>query len=243
MYGRYTCSTRTNRLRSFIFYAALIFLLYSDAASVSSPVQSADSRVPAPIHCHGATVFEQSCAEKAAAAVKEMYQQLSFASLRDELPRVIFMDTVSVGSKNIDWALAIYDRSENTVRICHYLSAFFQDNDRFDGCSRRAVYYSILVHELAHFKNSMISPDLPPAVDEAIAGFVQYSLMDPALREHLLKKISSGFGSYRDVVLSNYINGPDDFLGSAYLYLKDHPLIIRRWLLHQEPLPKDPLFL
>lgn len=156
---------------------------------------------------------------------------------------MFFMNTVLVGSKSIDWALAIYDRHENAVRVCRYRSDIFQNNDRFNGCSRRAVYYSIIVHEFAHSYNEMISPGLPPAVDEAIAGFVQYSLMDPVLRDQLLRKAHPGFGSYRDIVLNRYINAPDDFLGSAYIYLRDHPSIMKRWLLHQEPLPKDPLFM
>jgi len=243
MHWRHARSDSTIWLLPFVLCTVLLSTGYARLGPFTSSACLSDIQVRSAVECIGATDFERSCAEKAAAAVNQMYRQLGFLYSHEEPTRIFFMDTVSVGSKQINWALAIYNRCDKTVRICRYRSDIFQKNDRFDGCSRRAVYYSILAHEFAHSYNSMISPDLPPAVDEAIAGFVQYSLMDPALREHLLKKISSGFGSYRDVVLSNYINGPDDFLGSAYLYLKDHPSIIRRWLLHQEPLPKDPLFM
>lgn len=206
-------------------------------------LRRSDRPIVTSVHSHGASPYERECAERAGRAVKGLYRDLGFEYIQKELPDVFFMDTISVGSKQIDWALAIYDRQDSAVRVCRYRSDIFQNNERFDGCSRRAVYYTIIVHEFAHYINAMISPGLPPAVDEAIAGFVQYTLMDPVLRDRLLEETSGGFGSYRDAVLSRYISDPDDFLGSAYLYLREHPSIMKRWLLRHELFPKDPLFL
>jgi len=81
------------------------------------------------------------------------------------------------------------------------------------------------------------------SVDKAVTGFVRYSLMVPELRGQLLEAASRGFGSYRDVVLFRYFNDADNFPGSSCLYLRKHPQMLRRWLIHHQSLPKGPLFL
>jgi len=243
MFGRYHQTKEVLKLFVCLFCSALLMMEINQDAQVSFPPPGEAPPLSNPLICTGATEYEQVCAGKAARAVDEFYQGLGFEGGGMELPRVVFMDEVSVGTQDIDWALAIYDRPGNTIRACHYQSGLFQRNGRFEKCDKNALYFSILVHEFAHYYNSMISPGLPPAVDEAIAGFVQYSLMAPDLRIQLLESTSDGFGSYRDVVLSRYLNDPDDFLGSSYLYLRKHPRMLQRWLIHQEPLPKDPLFL
>jgi len=201
--------------------------------------------VPGQIHvrCHGATAFERDCAVRAAGEVEGLYRKLGFFPVDDPGYHIFFMDTLNAGEKTIDWALGVYCCEKHQVLMSHYDGDIFQRNERFEGCNKEDIYFSIVAHEIAHHYNACISPGLLPPVDEAIAGFVQYTLMDPELRRLQLAVHPAGMHSYREMVMSRYINDPDEFLASSYLYLRDHPLILKRWLNGQGPFPKDPFLL
>lgn len=57
------------------------------------------------------------------------------------------------------------------------------------------VYYSILVHESAHYMNSLICPEMDVIIDVAVACYVQLSLMENELRETFLSQLHVNQGN------------------------------------------------
>ncbi len=193
--------------------------------------------------CLNGTPFEHRCAGEAAKAVELFYKDLGLLpSVREKLV-VEFCDQIRPDGKNVDWVIGLYHREQRRVYICPQDSPILRNNPRFAGLDTEEIYRSILAHEIAHHFNHCLCPGLFPPVDEAIAGFVQYSLMDPELRKKMLNRVgATSFGTVRDITMAAYINSPDGFLGASYLYLHAHPTMVKRILRGRAPLPRDPMF-
>jgi len=143
----------------------------------------------------------------------------------------------------VDWVIGLYHRERRQIYICRLDSPVIRDNPRFAGLDKEGLYRSILSHEIAHHFNHCLCPGIFPTVDEAVAGFVQYSMMAPDLRKKMLNMDeATSFGSVRDFTIAAYINSPDGFLGGSYLYFYDHPMMLERILRGRAPLQKDPMF-
>lgn len=226
------------------------FLSFTVSIVVRDVVASDSVHTPSPevsgrlgITCRNGTVFEKGLARQAARGVENFYQALGFSPGFREKLTIKFGDQICPDGEAVDWVIGLYHRERKKVYMCHLNNPVIRDNPRFAGLDQKGLYRSILVHEIAHHFNHCLCPGLFPPVDEAIAGFVQYSVMDPELRNEMLERAeAASFGSVREITIAAYINGPDAFLGAAYLYLRDHPSMVDRILRGQGPLLKDPMF-
>jgi len=193
-------------------------------------------------YCNGSSL-EKCIAGEAADAVEDFYRNIGFHPLFREKLTIEFGDEICPDGKVVDWVIGLYHREKKRIYICSLDSPLIRDNPRFSGLDLSELYRSILAHEISHHFNHSLCPGLFPPVDEAIAGFVQYSIMDPKLRVEMLERVeAASLTSVRDFNIAAYINGPDEFLGGAYLYLRNHPSMVDRILQGRAPAVKDPMF-
>jgi len=107
-----------------------------------------------------------------------------------------------------------------------------------------AVYYSILAHESAHFMNTLICPEMDVIIDEAVACYVQLSLMESVLRETILSRIhGTEFRTYRQINMGAYVSDADNFVVGCYRFCLAHPKILMLFLNGRIAPVKDPLLM
>ena len=73
---------------------------------------------------------------------------------------------------------------------------------------------------------------------------MQLDLMDTETRKNILNSAEvEKFSSCREITLSAYWFGPDNFILACYCYSKEHPEMFMRYLRQTNPKIKDPLFI
>jgi hypothetical protein len=196
------------------------------------------------IRIENASELEESLSIQAYEVVKDYYEGLGFSIPEDASPFIIFQDRISLEGRNVPDALGLFDPDSMSIQLVHMDSNKFQQRGFLGAQPTVEVYYSIIVHELAHYLNALVSPGLLPPADELIASTVQLDLMNPRTRENILSSTQvERFTSCRDITLSAYWFGPDNFILACYCYSKEHPNMFMRYLRQTNPKIKDPLFI
>jgi hypothetical protein len=196
------------------------------------------------IRIDNASELEESLSIQAYGEVKDYYEGLGFSIPEDASPYIVFQDRISLNGRNVPDALGLFDPDSMSIRLVHYESEKYQQRGFLGVPPAVEVYYSIIVHEFAHYLNALVSPGLLPPADELIASTVQLELMDPQTRDYVLSCTEvERFTSCRDITLAAYWFGPDNFILACYSYSKEHPGMFIRYLEQTNPKIKDPLFI
>ena len=197
-----------------------------------------------PVIVEHASEIEQELIARAYAEVKAYYEELGFSIPEDVVPSVVFQDRISLDGRNVPDALGLFDPDSMSIRLVHFESEKFQQRGFLGAPATIELYYSIIVHEFSHYMNALVSPGLLPPADELIASTVQLDLMDPQTRKSIFELTAvKRFSSCRDITLSNYWFGPDNFILACYCYSTEHPGMFMRFLNQTNPKIKDPLFI
>jgi hypothetical protein len=213
----------------------LLGLLFSIAVSIWS-----DQR----IHLENAGELEQALSMQAYEEVRAYYEELGYAIPEDAVPSVLFEDRISLDGRKVPDALGLFDPDPMSIHLVHFESDKFQERGFLGAPPSVELYYSIIVHEFAHYVNALVSPGLLPPADEFIASTVQLELMDPDTRRNVLASTEiKKFSSCRDIILSAYWFAPDNFILACYCYSSEHPGMLMRFLEQTNPKIKDPLFI
>ena len=187
-----------------------------------------------------ATEFEERLSVEAFREVKEYYENLGFVIPEDLVPTIIFQDPIYIDGEEFVNSVGLFDPESMSVRIVRFDSQMFQQRG-FLGDTSENMYYSIIVHEFAHYMNALVSPELSYAASELIAGAVQVDLMNPETRRRMLSREDIvRFSSYRDITISTYLRGPQNFIMASYLYCNEYPKMLLRFLNQTVPEIKDP---
>ena len=222
-------------MRRKIFQSVALGLLCSLAVSVWPDEE---------VRLEGAGELERKLSMRAFREVKAYYEELGFSIPDDAVPHIVFQDRISLEGRKVPDALGLFDPDSMSIRLVHYESEKFQQRGFLGAPATVNLYYSIIVHELSHYVNALVSPGLLPPADELIASTVQLDLMDPATRESILASAEvKKFSSCRDITLSAYWFGPDNFILACYCYSIEHPGMFMRFLSQRNPKIKDPLFI
>ena len=172
------------------------------------------------------------------------YEQLGYSLPVDSRLRVLFQDPIHIKGKDILYAHAIYDPTTCAIRMIHFAAERFQNSMILGQKPCLGVYYSILVHESAHYMNSLICPEMDVIIDEAVACYIQLSLMENELRETFLYRIQGiEFRTYRQINMGAYVADPDNFVIACYRFCQAHPKIFMRFLNGRIAPVKDPLLM
>lgn len=196
------------------------------------------------LRLEGASELETRLAAGAFRDTVAYYRELGFPLPEEASIRVLFQDPIIIGGRVWSCAHGVFAADTATIRMIRYESDRFQSARLFGRVPCPELYRAILVHELAHFLNSMVSPGLLPTMDESIAGTVQFELLEPALRAEILSSCEfKKLESFRDLCMLAYVNQPDTFLLACYCYNSGHPVAFRRLLEQRGPALKDPFFI
>lgn len=203
-----------------------------------------ESVTAARVECIHACPFEERCVREAVPQVIRYYRELGFDVPEHLQVKFVFQSVLQIHGEEIDYALGIFDPGSTTVFMCSHSAPAFSESRMFGCPGSKELYRSIIVHETAHFINSVIAPGLHPTLDEAVAATVQFSLMDERLREKIFSTTAAPlFGSYRDISMAAYLYGPEGFLVACYTYLDAHPPVLKRCLSSKGPMVKDPFLI
>ena len=196
------------------------------------------------VECINATAAEECWVREAVPQVVQFYRELEF-EVPDNLQLCFrFQRNLCLRGKELDYALAIFDPGTNTVFMCSYKAAAYAECRMFGSTGSAQLYRSILVHETAHFINSVIAPELHPTMDEAVAATVQFSLMEQNVRTRLAGAVDvPQFSSCRDISMGAYLYSPEGFLVACYTYMQAHPTVLKRCLSSHAALIKDPFLI
>jgi hypothetical protein len=234
-----------------VFFAAALLLIRLLNGPAVLPAQEAVSRDTAAVEgntpalsLEQASVLEAQLAADALRETVAYFRDLGFSLPAEASVKVLFQDPIIIKGRVWDCAHGVFDPETATIWMIRYDSEQFQSCRLFGLEPRPELYRAILVHEFTHYINSLVSPGLIPTVDEAIAGTVQFMLLEPSLREKILASYEiKNFGNFRDLCMSAYMNEPDDFLLASYSYNSSHPVVFRRLLEQRGPVLKDPFFI
>ena len=193
------------------------------------------------IRIENASELEENMIFQAYREVKAYYEELGFTIPEDVSPSIIFQDQISIKGEVRPDNLGLFDPATFSIRLVRFESQKFQQQSYLGVEATPYVYYSLIVHELAHYMNALVSPGLPYASNEMIAGTVQLELIDPETRERILGTGEAmRLSSYRDVSLSTYNEiGPQNFILASYGYCKKYPKMLSRFLNQKIPEIKD----
>ena len=228
------------KIRSYV-----AFLLVLTVACFCSGIAAGES----PTHRTILTIengiaLEHELAVQAFEKVVEFYEQLGYALPEDSHLTVMFQDPIHVKGKDILYAQAIYDPSTRTIRMIRFEAERFQNSTILGQNPSLEVYYSILAHECAHFVNTLICPKMDVIIDEAVACYVQLSLMERGLRDTILSRINGmEFRTYRQINMGAYIADADRFVVASYRFCLNHPKLLMRFLDGRIAPVKDPLLM
>jgi len=194
----------------------------------------------------GGSSREEELVREALDAALCFYEGLGYAIPESERLTVVFAETISLGGVEITYAHGIYDSRNRTVYMVEMDSARFRASKilRLPACEE--LYFSILVHECAHFINSCICSTICISLDECLACTVQLSCMDSRLRDQVLGRggaVPVRFRTYREITLGAYIADPDGFVLGSYAFGKDNPRILARILEGRAAPVKDPMLM
>jgi hypothetical protein len=191
-----------------------------------------------------ATHLEQRLAIRAFETVVEYYEQLGYSLPGDSHLTDLFQDPIHIEGKDILYAHAIYDSDSRAIRMIRYHSDQFQGSTILGQSPSLDMYYSILAHESAHYMNSLISPDMDVIIDEAVACYVQLSLMNNGLRDVILSRIQgTEFRTYRQINMAAYITDADSFVVACYRFIVAHPKFLKLFLDDRIAPVKDPMMI
>jgi len=223
-----------------------VVLSIGAAGVVQMPASPLDADHPASV-CEqlvieNATDLESQLTRVAFPKVMEYYRMLGFPIPPDCSLRMVFQDQIEVDGRTVDHALGIFDRSTTTIYMIHYNSEQFQNCSSLGIGSCEELYFAILIHEMAHFANSVVSPGLVITIDELIACTVQLSLMDAELRERILSSTEvKRFRNVRELRITKYRNHTDNFILASYCFSVDRPDMFVRFLKQTNPPLRDQL--
>lgn len=151
--------------------------------------------------------------------------------------------TEEIAGSHCEGLLGLYDRSNRTVQIRKVDASLYSSV----GCTcipDAATAFSIVAaHELSHFMNSVFRPDLHPLLDECIASFVQFAILEERQTECIRAlPIGLNITSLSRVTLLQYIDNPAEFQIACYSYLSDRRSVVNRCLHGVPPMVRDPFF-
>jgi hypothetical protein len=214
---------------------------------VQAPASPADADHPTSVTqqlvIENATELESRLAQEAFPKVVDYYRLLGFPIPPDSHPRIVFQDQIEVDGRIMDHAHGVFDPSTATIYMIHFDSQQFQNCGSLGigGCEE--LYFTVLVHEMAHFANSLVSPGLVTTIDELIACTVQLSLMDVELRDRILNSTEvKRFRNVHEIRIIKYRSHPDNFILASYCFSVDKPEMFVRFLKQTNPPLRDPLF-
>ncbi len=196
------------------------------------------------VECINATAAEECWVREAVPQVVQFYRELGFEVPDNLQLRFRFQSSLCLNGQELDYALGIFNPGTNTVFMCSYKAAAYANCRMFGSTGSAQLYRSILVHETAHFINSVIAPGLHPTIDEAVAATVQFSLMESNVRRRISGAVDAPrFTSYRDISMGAYLYSPEGFLLACYAYMQAHPTVLKRCLNSRTALIKDPFLI
>lgn len=192
----------------------------------------------------GATEFEASCCRRAWGKVVSGYKALPNFRTPSCSCTVKFVDRLIIGEVEFSGAIGVYDRSRRLIQLLKFSSPVVTEHSRTVPISPTLNYESILVHEFAHHMNFTINPEIHPLVDEAIAGYAQFSYLPEEQRRIMLRELCDfEIDNLRRTTLLRYFDDPRGFLGAGYRYFADSPCRLRDCLRPGEGhYIKDPFF-
>ncbi|UCF97909.1 MAG: hypothetical protein JSV89_22515 [Spirochaetaceae bacterium] len=227
------------------FIVALSTAEFGAPPALSSPVDAdRPTSVPQQLVIENDTELEGLLARTAFARVSDHFQSMGFPIPSASYPRIAFQDRIMIDGTTIDHACGVFDPSTDTIYMIHYDSLQFQTYSSLGIEACEELYFTILVHELAHYANSQVSPGLIITIDELIAAAVQLSLMDAELRNRILGSTDvKRFQNVREIRIMEYRNDPDNFVLASYFLSIEKPEMFLRFLMQANPPLRDPFFI
>lgn len=195
------------------------------------------------IEIEDGTDLERNLAEEAVRRVEKFYSEQGFSCSDIEEVKLVFDDMVRIQNRQFEDALAVFNKGTKTIHLLHYESAGYVESAPFGIFDSPELYCSIICHELAHFYNSIVVPEIEPIADEFVAATVQFSQLPGKLREKLIQNASvPPITCPRDLTMNGYILGGSNFLIACHLLACKFPHLLCRVLDGQYIGIKDPFF-
>ena len=193
------------------------------------------------IQIEDGTELERDLTEEAVRRVEKFYSELAFSFRDIKEVKLVFDDSVQIQNREFEDALAVFNKRTHTIHILHYESAGYKASAPFGLFDSPELYCSIICHELAHFCNSVLVPEIEPIADEFVAATVQFSLLPGKLREQLIENAPvPPITCPRDLTMNGYILGGSNFLIACYLLAGKFPQFLCRVLDGRHIGIKDP---
>jgi hypothetical protein len=207
---------------------------------VAAPFRAHGVSTPSVV-VEGATPFETECALAAMDYVATMYRELGATLSSGQTCRIVFQDEVTIDGEVVYGILGRFDSRDRTVYMLHFESPGFSGSDREGLPDLQSKYRLIVAHEIAHYFNSLLPTQPNPVLDECIAGYVQYTWLEPGLRDLLAEGNSTyEIRTLTGISMLAYRSDPEGFLLAGYRYFRDHPAVLRRSVRGNPPPVRDP---
>ena len=215
------------------FLVAALILVASAIASAAGPQ----------IVVEGASPLENSVVRAAYGAVLSWYADKGYQVGPNPGPRVIVQQQITCEGLEAPEAFGLYNPETGNIHLVGYESQMFREGRFLATAPSVGLYRSLIVHELAHFVNSILALNMSPAFDELVAATVQFETMEPSLRAEIIAGANPvDFGSVREITISAYWQQPVGFLVGAYLFGAGCPCLVSNIIAGRGPKLKDPLY-
>lgn len=189
-----------------------------------------------------ATDFERRCVESAQQSVTSLYREFGFDVRLDPNIDITFSDLITIGEGSTIEVLGLFDRATDSIWLTHFDSESFRSSRLVEMAPPECAYRMLAAHEIAHYFNSKLAPNLHPVIDELVAGYVQFATVDDCDLERCLANCEQcRICSLTLVSIASYVHDPTSFLAGGYRYFASHQNMLVRVLSGNPIIVRDPM--
>jgi hypothetical protein len=157
---------------------------------------------------------------------------------------VTFCDRITMGDRVLESTLGQYNRVTHSIRMVGLGSEIFRNSDHLGIDDWEIAYRVILQHEITHYMNSLLVPQMHPVVDEYVAGYMQFVEVDQQIIDAAVVRWAGGTPiPLSQVSIMRYVAAPKEFLMFGYRYFQRHPASLLRCLRSGGPRIRDPFMI
>lgn len=179
--------------------------------------QERDQQSTASVIVRGANDSETAMALRAGNAVMRCYQEMNIKIPDPVVPTVIVVNEIPRHVIPYDGACGAFEKRTNRLYVLN-MHAIAQAGMSFYGAEiSDDTYFSILVHEFAHFFNSQARPSMGYLTDEYVASVIQFDLMEQDTKASIIGYASKNY-LQEPITYSLYRRSPEEFRILAYIY-------------------------
>lgn len=223
------------------FVAGLLFLPVAIAllSELSTGSRASVADASEQLLIQGGSPVERRCATEAFVTAVKLYESLGIHLPAEPPCTLRFREVVAVAGQEMRDVLGCYDRSSHTITMLPFDAPALEEGTVCCLENRASAYRMVLVHEFAHYLNSLVAPGLDPVIDECIAGYMQFEAFGLTHKEAILENVEP-IRSLHALTIIAYTIDPRSFLIAGHEYFRDHPWTLQMCLSGKAPPIKDP---